>query len=261
MTLTGEPMVRVHGDVDPDDVTYATAKVQGVLERLTLPVLAVEVKLSHAGDPARQRPCIAEATIDVNGTVLRGHVAADGMREAADLLAARLGHRVDHLLDRVKRPRPAGRPDAPGTGAWRHGDPPTERPEWYDRPAEDRDLVRRKSFAPGPLSPDEAADTMGLLGHRFFLFPNVVSGGDALVWLDGDEVVLVDAGDAADPLGDTVTPMRVVAPPADPASVDVARGWIDAADEPFVFFVDADTGRGSVVYRRYDGHDGLVTLA
>lgn len=35
-----------------------------------------------------------------------------------------------------------------------------------------------------------------------------------------------------------------------------------AADrETFVFFVNALTGRGNVIYRRYDGHYGLVTPA
>ena len=33
------------------------------------------------------------------------------------------------------------------------------------------------------------------------------------------------------------------------------------AKEPFVFFLDEATGRGRVVYRRYDGHYGLVATA
>ncbi|MBT2381356.1 sigma 54 modulation/S30EA ribosomal C-terminal domain-containing protein [Streptomyces sp. ISL-111] len=30
---------------------------------------------------------------------------------------------------------------------------------------------------------------------------------------------------------------------------------------PFVFFHDTGTGRGSVLYHRYDGHYGLITPA
>jgi hypothetical protein len=33
-------------------------------------------------------------------------------------------------------------------------------------------------------------------------------------------------------------------------------GWL-----PFVFYTDQDTGRGSLLYRRYDGGLGLVTAA
>ena len=28
---------------------------------------------------------------------------------------------------------------------------------------------------------------------------------------------------------------------------------------PFVFFVDEDSGRGRLLYVRYDGHDGLIS--
>jgi hypothetical protein len=29
--------------------------------------------------------------------------------------------------------------------------------------------------------------------------------------------------------------------------------------QPFTFFVDAGTGRGRLIYHRYDGHYGLIT--
>ena len=31
--------------------------------------------------------------------------------------------------------------------------------------------------------------------------------------------------------------------------------------EPFVFYLDPETGRGRVLYIRYDGHYGLITAA
>lgn len=34
---------------------------------------------------------------------------------------------------------------------------------------------------------------------------------------------------------------------------------LDETDAPFVFYVDAQTGRGHAVYRRYDGHYGVVS--
>ena len=36
---------------------------------------------------------------------------------------------------------------------------------------------------------------------------------------------------------------------------------LDVDVEPFVFFVEPESGRGNVVYRRYDGHYGLITPA
>jgi len=41
-------------------------------------------------------------------------------------------------------------------------------------------------------------------------------------------------------------------------SVREAAERLDAAGQPFTFFVDADTGRGCIVYHRYDGHYGLL---
>ena len=33
---------------------------------------------------------------------------------------------------------------------------------------------------------------------------------------------------------------------------------LDASAEPHIFFANATTGRGNVLYRRYDGHYGLI---
>ena len=54
----------------------------------------------------------------------------------------------------------------------------------------------------------------------------------------------------------------VLEPEAAPTlALDEAVEWLDVAGEPFVFFGDRDTGRAKVVYRRYDGHYGLVEPA
>jgi hypothetical protein len=44
-------------------------------------------------------------------------------------------------------------------------------------------------------------------------------------------------------------------------ALEDAIAILDLGDEPFVFFLDEQTGDGSVVYRRYDGHYGLITPA
>jgi hypothetical protein len=41
-------------------------------------------------------------------------------------------------------------------------------------------------------------------------------------------------------------------------SLDDAEELLDGSEASFVFFVDADAGRGRVLYRRYDGHYGLI---
>ena len=49
--------------------------------------------------------------------------------------------------------------------------------------------------------------------------------------------------------------------PAATITVDEATSRLDVSGEPFVFFVDASTRRGSIVYRRYDGNYGLIRPA
>jgi hypothetical protein len=154
-----------------------------------------------------------------------------------------------------------GRSTPAEDGAWRHGDLPTQRPEYYDRPVEDREVVRHKTFALEPMMCDEAAFDLDMLGHDFYLFTEIESGVDAVIFhADGDghlELIRAD--------GRTETPRQLAAdvvvarrtPPE--LTLDDAEERLDTSRESFVFFINVETERGNVVYRRYDGHYGLIT--
>jgi Sigma 54 modulation/S30EA ribosomal protein C terminus len=43
-----------------------------------------------------------------------------------------------------------------------------------------------------------------------------------------------------------------------PIDLDTAIAEMDALGHRLLFFEDAATGRGNVIYRRYDGHYGLI---
>ena len=58
------------------------------------PVLFARVDLRLFSDPARERPADAKASLDVNGSLVRAHVAAATITEAVDLLDARLRERA-----------------------------------------------------------------------------------------------------------------------------------------------------------------------
>ena len=55
--------------------------------------------------------------------------------------------------------------------------------------------------------------------------------------------------------------MTVSLLPGPRLTVQEATGRLDVAGQPFTFFVDTGTGRGSVVYHHYDGHYGLLVPA
>lgn len=252
------------GDGVPDAmVAYAVDKLTHLAGHGSAPILFGEVKLVLDANPAVERPAHAEAVLDVNGEPVRAHVAAHELTEAIDLLEGRLARRLDrHRRRRVDRAR---RLHDPEEHEWRHGDPPSHRPAWFDRPQDERRLVRRKSFTVGEMSCDEAADALDLLGHDFLLFTNLATGADAVLFfaeVAGGGLELIDASGRSDAVGEaTVAPVRLNHHGVPECSVSEAAEQLDVDVLPFVFHLDPDTGRGSVVYRRFDGHYGCITPA
>lgn len=56
-------------------------------------------------------------------------------------------------------------------------------------------------------------------------------------------------------------PPTVDVQPVRTLSADEALGRLVATELPVMFFQDAATSRGSVLYQRYDGHYGLISPA
>src|SRR6516164_2132366 len=90
-----------HGAVPDSAQELAIAKVRSVLGHVTRPVLSARVTLTMSADPAVARPAAAQATIDVNGRIVRAEAAGQTMRDAIELMADRLRAR----LRRTIRPR------------------------------------------------------------------------------------------------------------------------------------------------------------
>jgi ribosome-associated translation inhibitor RaiA len=260
MTSLAEPPVSTHGAVSGAERSYAREKVAHVARFAPGPVLDVNIRLRQEKDPARERPAVAEASLDVDGRPVRSQVAAPTMREAIDLLEARLRRRLAHLANRA-RSRQLRHRDA-GPGEWRHGDPPTHRPEYFDRPPEEREIVRHKTLVLAAESPDEAASDLELLDHDFLLFRNAETAEDNVIHrLPGGGYALIEPSKHVDRLAGCVAPITSSPQVPGRMSLTDATGLLDLSAEPFVFFIDSRTGRGNVVYRRYDGHYGLVAPA
>ncbi len=248
-----------HGNVDPGVRAYARHKIGQLAKVVPGPVLQARVTLEQAPDRAIERPALAKATLDVNGRLVRAHVAARQFDEAVDLLEARLRDRLEHLHSHLRARR--RRAAIGGPGEWRRGDAAARRPAWFPRPLEERAVVRRKQLALMPMSLEEAAVDLELLDYDFYLFREAETGQDALVRRspEGTLGLAVSGGQAPNLNGCTVPVRPAPAPPR--LTLEEATGRLDLTGEPFIFFVDATTGRGSVAYRRYDGHYGVITAA
>jgi hypothetical protein len=245
------------GDVGEDDKVHAERMILQVIERLKEPVLFARLKLVREPDPARLRPVRAQVTLDVDGDVVRAQAAAASVPEATDMLMRRLHDRLEH---RARHREFLHRSDALAEpGEWRHGDLPTVRPAYFDRPVEDRQLVRHKTFAIGELTPDEAVFDMEQLDYDFYLFCDLASGSDAIIErVDNGSYRLTRSAPLSIDPGPTAARIEVSGTDVPVLSLSDVIERLDVGVEPHIFFANATTGRGNVLYRRYDGHYGLI---
>jgi ribosome-associated translation inhibitor RaiA len=233
---------------------HALEVLLGVARHAPRPVLHARMTLRLHHDPARERPAVAKASLDVGGRPVRAHVAASAMLEAIDLLEQRLRRNLEDL-DEVTRARRHETGIEP-PGEWRHGSLPTARPEYFPRPPEERELIRRKSFALSALTPEEAALELQVLDYDFHLFTNTETDEENVVYRRPDGTIALVQ----------ITPLPAGRPsafPVEPAPAPVllvedAVARLNLSGERFVFFVDPATRRGNLLYRRYDGHYGLI---
>lgn len=247
--------VTAHGQVPERDRRAAEEKLAKLAPLAPRRVLFARAILVKEADPALERPAIAKATMDVSGRIVRAHVAAPEMSEAIDLLVERLRGQLTELTEReTARRREPGIADP---GRWRHGDLPTQRPHYFPRPPEERRLIRTKTFALEPMSVEEAVWERRLLDHDFHLFTNVFTGEENVVYVGDEGVLQLKQISPSD--GTFVEPVVIDPAPAPVLEIGEAIEALDVAGGRFLFFVDRPRGRGAVLYRRIDGHYGLIT--
>lgn len=143
---------------------------------------------------------VCEVTIEGHGHHVRTKVqAADGF-QAVDKAYEKLEHQLHKLKTKLNR-RHHGRPknykgsDALGAVAVLE----EQEPVVIDEDVEDDGfprIVKSKRFAIHPMSADEAAERMELLGHGFFFFTNIETSRAAVIYLREDgHLGLIDEAD------------------------------------------------------------------
>jgi ribosome-associated translation inhibitor RaiA len=247
--------VTARGAVRESDKAYAVHKIQCVLPAASAPLTSAHLVLSLAKDPARARPAHIEIGVAVNGVPIRAHVDAGDLHEAADLVQERLRRRIRQVQERAHNDHRRAH-EAIDVG--RAIGAPTGHPvEWDLLAPESRQIVRRKTFALRPMTAPEAADEMDLLDHDFYLFTDAETDRDSVVFRErdaGHETAEGSAGayrEDAVAYGLTASAVRL--------TEALARERLDLGGERFVFYRDPEADRGRVLYRRRDGHYGLIT--
>jgi ribosome-associated translation inhibitor RaiA len=252
-------VVQARGEVSPAEREYAEEKIGRVRSLAPGPVLFTKVMLTAHADAARERPASAKAELDVNGRLVRAHVAAGTMLEAVDLLEARLRDRLERYAhhEESKHLRHRGRDEH----EWRHGDREASRPSYFPRPAEERELVRTKTFAVDETTPDEAVVDLELLDHDFYLFKNLETGEDNVVARSSGAGYELFEPSSTCSLAETAAAIEHSPTRPPTMTTGEAIDALELAGTRYQFFVDPDDGRGRVLYHRYDGHYGLIVPA
>jgi hypothetical protein len=258
-TIVDDLQVVVRGDLPVEIVNYARDRIAELGDDIAEPVLHTRIRLTHQPGPGIDRPFTAQGNVTLKGRLVRAQVAGRSAQEAVDLvrdgLRGRLVRHAPHWEAR-RGGKPAAEP-----GEWRHNSEPSQRPSYFPRSVEDREVLRHKSFTPRRVRPDEAAWEMDQLDYSFHLFTDAETDRDAVIYRDsptGFRMQRTGAGPDPTQDGPWVVLDEQVAPRL---SFAEARERLEVSEAPFVFFVDRETDRGAVLYHRYDGHYGLITPA
>jgi ribosome-associated translation inhibitor RaiA len=258
-TQTLQVQTHAQGAVPEDAMDLAVLRVRAVLRLAAEPVLFARVKLTMAADPAVERPAIAQANIDLNGRPVRAQAAAATMRDAIEMLSDKLRIQLERAARnwaKLRGSQPVAEP-----GEWRHESVPAQRLPYFPRPIDERGVVRHKSYGLARMTPDEAAADMELLDYDFHLFTELSTSQDSVVYRTDHGYRMAQMHPQADRLGLMDSDFTVSDVPAPKLDVAEAETRLEAFGQPFLFFVNAQTGRGNLIYHRYDGDYGLITPA
>jgi len=125
-----------------------------------------------------------------HGHIVRAKASAPDSSAAMDRVVDKLEHQMAKLKGRL-----VGRSHSRRNGSVHS---PSDLPSPDDDTETDEDqskIVKTKQFAIKPMTPEEAALQMDLLGHDFFFFTNAETTSAAVVYRRNDGFVgLIDAG-------------------------------------------------------------------
>ncbi|MBO9542646.1 ribosome-associated translation inhibitor RaiA [bacterium] len=142
---------------------YADKKVGRVVRNVD-GVIETQVELSVNKNPSVPDNQIVEVTLFAKGTVIRAEVSTESMYASLDLVADKLERQIRRYRQKLNgHDRHHRQKTATAVAA----EPMVEATEEVER-----EIVRSKSFPVLPMSPDDAAVQMELLGHNFFMFIN-----------------------------------------------------------------------------------------
>jgi ribosome-associated translation inhibitor RaiA len=261
-SATGTVDIEVHAsrDVPREQVEAARERIAAVGRYAKRPPSSLRLTIRREpGHPARAR-YIADASMVFEGRVLAAHTAGRTPEDAADAAAERLRRQLRRVVDADVAMRNEPRVLEAALRDLVHDR--EHRPRARLKPPGEREIVATRVVS------DEPETTLGavadLLDHdlEFNLFRHAKTGEPAVVYRrdDGNIGLLHLPGSPLAEEGDHEWIIPEPSRYADPIPLAKARSEMDVLNHRFLFFVDAEDGRGKVIYLRHDGDYGLVEL-
>ena len=163
-----------------------------------------DVVFSEERNPRISEKEVCEVTMHGHGHIVRAKAAATDVFAAVDRVVDKLEHRMEKLKGKLigrSHPRRHGSVEFASKSAPVIEDDPELDEEAFDS-GESPDgshllharIVKTKQFAIKPMTPEEAALQMELLGHDFFFFTNAETYKAEVVYRrDDGDIGLIDA--------------------------------------------------------------------
>ncbi|WP_030060505.1 sigma 54 modulation/S30EA ribosomal C-terminal domain-containing protein [Streptomyces novaecaesareae] len=225
--------VEIRGELPREDAEYARARARETATGLGPGAHALRLRLTRTGDRSVTRPALAQADVELDGAgPVRVQLATGTARESVDLVLGTLAGRAVRLREQ-------------GDIGFAVSYESAYRPQYADRPLTQRRIARHKEVVLARRTPEQAVRELLALDRRFHLYADATTGRESLVHrcpLSGAATEPYIAGTAA-------------LPPLDLAEA-ARRLWLTG--RPFLGHTDPGDGRLRVLYRRYDGHYGLI---
>lgn len=215
----------------------------------------VKIKRDHGREPAQR--FVAQGNMAVSGTPIRAEAAASTAIEAIHRLANGLEEKLARVGER--RRKALRRPPSPGPRRDWADSSAGNRIAYTPRPPEQRSLVRRKTYPSlERMSIDEGLAALDLRDYKFFVFTDEADDKTTVVY-DRDGGKGLQKLDGSVPERESINPdIHLNDNEAPSLAVAEAVSCLNSSGKPFMFFVDTTRDAGCVLYRRYDGHYGLL---
>jgi putative sigma-54 modulation protein len=164
-----------------ESLRSAALKQMGKLDRFANGYGRAEIDFSEERNPRIAANQVCEVLVHLKGHLLKAHAAAEEPFAAVSMAV----DKIEHQVKRLKEKRVTRTHRGPARVASAAAGVPDEEEEEDKEPAR---IVKIKQFTIKPMSAEEAALQMELLGHDFFFFTSSESGRAAVIYRrkDGD---------------------------------------------------------------------------